>query len=566
MLRNRMFYGNVYIHMYVGECVSQAPVDMDYMDIESATTYAHDVNLQWRFLYGSAEAQPYDSQCEQLLDFAANPDASSSRFVRAFALERGIKGLLSIERNGRQLTDSQQNTLNRFRHIMPDEYFNGAVQYLLTTPRGDGVWPPDVEAYEGSYPLDSYHLAYHSFFVRLAENEGIRKELVTPDLDHSWVVDPIPVATGMFLQNSMQAANLDLLSPAMAEEAMDLFLDLRQPDFEAKAQLFSEMAKLARYTGAGGLEHDAPIDFLNTLPEQQRMEYAGTLNGLYESAKGLSDMFPEALGEKIVKGAQGLLADAMFALRAHLQASGQTHAHLELRNGGELPVDFEGNEPLLILQQLDTVFRKLQTTITSESTRSILVAEGEGFQIDRFIDINSSLPSEVTLYTRPYESVNYDNNYEYGRPGKGVEASISYKVQIEDMPTLLPLSKQAAATNVVSIRLDREHDGVISLDIGSILGNPASVGTKIGRLLALGNTLRSKVTGVAPGLNHVKDSLDQQYGREQEFAYLTELQRHRVQQMRATKKEFRDYALGARRSLVTCALASRNIWRKLSAI
>jgi hypothetical protein len=342
----------------------------------------------------------------------------------------------------------------------------------------------------------------------------------------------------------------------MAQEGIDVLTDIRHPDFEQRVTDFSETAKLSRFTKEAGYEHDAPIDFLHALPTSERAQYTKIFNRLYESAAGLQDVFPEPLRKGVVSGARGLLANALFAVQAHVQADSRTHTAIALQNGGELPVDMEGDEPLQILADLDATFRKLHRVVAGPTTRTVLAAEGEGFQYHRFIDVASSLPPSVSLYTRPYEAHTYDDAYEYGRPGVGVEASISYKVHRDD-ETLIPLSKYAPADDIISIRLDLEHTGALSLDVGSVLGKAHHFGTRVGRLLGWGNALRAEAAGKKVDLNHVKHTLDQQYAVPAAFANLAYQTRAAVHAIAMSPAERRLYASGVvSRPLARALLAS----------
>jgi hypothetical protein len=60
------------------------------------------------------------------------------------------------------------------------------------------------------------------------------------------------------------------------------------------------------------------------------------------------------------------------------------------------------------------------------------------------------------------------------------------------------------------------EDGVVSLDIGSLLGK--GFGRDIAVLLALGNKYRSEAIGVRAKLNHQTDKIDQSLGQARVFA------------------------------------------------
>lgn len=510
--------------------------------------------------YDPFEAQfqyAFPADFEAMVDFAADPGLSSSRYIRAYALELGLRGLLTAHASEAPLTDSQAAIVRQAQTILPREYFNPWIRTMLTEARGywPRVWPP----YYGKYPIEEYENAYHKFFVLMARNEGISDHALAGDeTDEELAYDAIPVSTGLLLQEMMQCRphELPLLPPRLAEEAMDLILNFRDPELVTKTAVFAETAQLSRFSIAGD-EHDVPIEFLHSIALAQRLEYIQAFNTLYESAKGLRHVFPQELGDQVAAAARSLLANALFAAQAHLQQDNITKTAVHLRNGAALPLELSGDEPLQLLRQLDNIFRTLRAAVMSETARSILALRGKGFQVYRFIDLATSEPSRVSLYTRPAFSPTYDHRYEYGRPGKGVDASINYSVQVDDS-RLQPLHKSSATLDIISIRLDREQDDSIALDIGSVLGggNDARLGTRIGRMLAWGNTLRAAAAGKEISLNHVRDSLDQTYGHAQPFETVARRHLQRINAMRANPAELRHYCSGVvlRRLLMDAAV------------
>lgn len=117
------------------------------------------------------------------------------------------------------------------------------------------------------------------------------------------------------------------------------------------------------------------------------------------------------------------------------------------------------------------------------------------------------------------------------------EARINFLVNIktdEPIPEELsqPLRQQA-----LSIRLDREgtvwipgasvaipesdptrQQGSLSLDIGSIYGEPDNPNVEIGRLLAIGNALIAEKRGEKANFNHVREVFDPKFGDAEVFA------------------------------------------------
>lgn len=137
----------------------------------------------------------------------------------------------------------------------------------------------------------------------------------------------------------------------------------------------------------------------------------------------------------------------------------------------------------------------------------------------------------MIIYIRPEGAAGYDEQYEYGNRS-GVEASISFITNPLNPHSLRPDKDPGG----VSVRFDREgrapdeapnspdrdptrEDGLISLDVSSIIGKKESPATRIGRLFAAGNRLRAKALGTLDSLHHNILS-DQTYGKAENFAGL----------------------------------------------
>jgi len=104
---------------------------------------------------------------------------------------------------------------------------------------------------------------------------------------------------------------------------------------------------------------------------------------------------------------------------------------------------------------------------------------------------------------------------------------------------------EASRQQALSIRLDREgiirdvnnnyissdpeiEKGVLSLDIGSIYGEPDNPNTRVGRILAIGNALISSRRGETPHFTHVRETFDSKYGVDTEFARIAHNFRRRL--------------------------------------
>jgi len=293
---------------------------------------------------------------------------------------------------------------------------------------------------------------------------------------------------------------------------------------------FTRLGRLVAMGTGGWKEYDFSRTVLRRdLGDEQAFDYARTLNNLYDSAAGLAEVFPSRFGDGIVKGTRTLISNMIPVLASHVSGNFVTGGRFTLRSGRERQMLLKGDEPIQLLQQLDHAFRKLNHAVTSPDARAVLGTNDPGFRQYRFVDAATGLPPTVMLYNRPRGDYRYDEAREYGRPGKGVDASISYIVQLSD-DAPIPLTRHDQPDDTISIRLDRETsgdpadpEGVVSLDIGSILGPPEVFGTKIAMLLSRGAEIRMFIEDEErpdydSGLNHVQFYWQKQYGQDGAFA------------------------------------------------
>lgn len=146
------------------------------------------------------------------------------------------------------------------------------------------------------------------------------------------------------------------------------------------------------------------------------------------------------------------------------------------------------------------------------------------------------------LHVREQGSTSYDKSAEYGN-SSGTEATIGWLVNPKN-----PYNRISAKDpDAISFRFDREgrlateppdssnrspirKEGIISLDIGSVLGNdPNSLPTRLGRMIAAGNEIRASRLGVGSSLNHNINYFDQKYGNADEFENLVKYIKNKVE-------------------------------------
>jgi hypothetical protein len=509
------------------------------VDIGARLAQSTDLNEQWAIIHGTqigdaAESRSVSESC-QLLDFAANPECSS-RYLRAYALECGYRGVLRASEAGRAIPEQYQAAVASISSILPAAYVSSDVRTMLTWQHAaDGMMASDLP--DGVDP-GSYYMSYHKFFIRQAGKEGIETNNVAPSMPGELVCDAIPVAAGMFLQDvaALGPRQLDALSPAMADEALDLFLNFQAPDFHDKVAVFRETAKLARYTRDAGIEHDAPVEFLHRLPQAERLEYAEVLNRLHGATAKLSDFFPPELADGVVKGQRILIANALFALADHIENGMETNSSLQLLRLGEIPVRFSGDQPIRLLEKFASKIERAHKRLMSPTTERRVAVAAEDFSIIDFVDPQDDDPLMMMLYVRPEPSKNCEYRYEYGSRRLGVEASIDWRFDEGTLDPTRPYHKGSRTKEAFSLRTDREgrapddvtakrdplsEIGTVSFDSGSVLSE--GFGGDFARLLAHGNRLRGH-----RHLNHMPDSIDQRYGNRTSFARVARTMLHQL--------------------------------------
>jgi hypothetical protein len=282
----------------------------------------------------------------------------------------------------------------------------------------------------------------------------------------------------------------------------------------------------------------------------ESMQYVRQVGDIYRLTEGVAWAFPKRYREGVKMGIKNLLADALYAVNYHLSAGSRTDVELPLHSGkGALPLQLEGTEPLELLSLLEQTFTSLRgawlySNQYNRPAHAIKAVDSENFAMYRFLDYETGekkiLP--YSLYVRPYGSTSFDSKLEYGRLGEGVEASISYVVDTglitndRAAEDLIELGKHRGDDDArISIRLDREgvkssdrgmgvqkdptqKEGTLSLDVGSVLGRDDWQSTKLGRLLAWGNVLRTRALGAEAQLNHITEYFTEEDGDADVFA------------------------------------------------
>ncbi len=474
----------------------QQPLVFDALNTET------DTSKQWNTLdfmhplEGSVIPRPEDSQ--RALDFAANPHSSPSLLVRAYAQEVGLRGLIWAEDNGFALSTSQQKLLARLRQRIP-AYFDGRFYNALALPRN-----PNERL---TYTEDSaYRFGLNSFFIRLARNEGLPEDLLFSDEDSYWPDtqrDKMPISAGLLMQSFIsdnRPRSITWMTPTMATEALELVLDIEAPDFEDRAKQFSKFAPLARL--AFSAEHNAPIDFLRNLPDDEAAPYASELNDLYDAAANLQRIYPMIDGEQAVFGARRLLARSLFGLRYFFENGKYIDTTVTLPGGA--PRRIQEDDPLYLMRSYREALDLFHNDVAGPNARAVSVVDHGDFHHILMADITSDRPPMVGYHGRPVWGEAFDPQYEFAG-----DPTSRYRGQLDNPTEAISFDNAQQTLGTVGIRTDYSKVHGREMDHGAWADNPytkhgdAALELRIGRFFGLGDWLLSQETGGRPRANHV---------------------------------------------------------------
>lgn len=286
---------------------------------------------------------------------------------------------------------------------------------------------------------------------------------------------------------------------------------------------------------------DAVLDIAERATPEQSAHVFETVGKLRERTKEYANMFAQIdpqLAEATEKALNERITDALVALQTvavdgKLHQDTAPHFHnADYVHDGKFDLKIDSlEEAMEILDGLEATFATMHNVISADDLHVITLYEDDSqFMTYRFM---SESKGNMLAYIRPEGAYGYDKQVEYGNR-KGVEASISFMVNpLNPHKLLVPKDKDA-----VSIRFDREgrlvgedpsgdrrdptrHDGLISADVSSGLGDARTLPVKIGRMIAAGNRIRARKQGTEDSLHHNTNYFDQQkYGERTGFAHL----------------------------------------------
>jgi hypothetical protein len=493
--------------------------------------FIHPSNTPWSGYHFPDEISASDF--DALIDFAADETGSASLVVRAQALEVAIDRLEWSTREGQpDRSDGLRSRHEDVTTLIPD-YKQKSIEARC------------------QFPEDKDMRWYRKAATRLIRREGLcEEEYMYPHWedfsgDHLEMPSQTPAVAFMLLDRiselsksgeSLPMSNLARLAP-LALDINDVVKDVTISIEDDKRGEIESRARICRIIGYGE-DHQEELERFIQSGSKEVDIYTTELNELYDATKGLKSIFPPEYADGVEKGAQELIANSVYAVKQHLENERSTSAKLPLgdREDG-LSLELEGSEPLEVLRALKQSMQTLSNIVTSPEMVTTPVTKATDYRLYRLLD--NSGHGQASVYIRPWGADIFDQRMEYGRVGEGVEASISFVVDAKDPVKLLrpgKLRRNEPTDDRISIRLDREgvhpdqrgqkgasrdpttEHGTLSLDVGSVIGNDEWLGTKIGRLLAWGNHLRSQRVGVRTGLNHVTHYFSPKDGQAAVFA------------------------------------------------
>lgn len=294
------------------------------------------------------------------------------------------------------------------------------------------------------------------------------------------------------------------------------------------------------------------VDAILTIVEKLDIESARNIlavsKDLITESQRVSQWFKghdKYFGMAFRKAFQERVADGLFAV-AEVARTGSLAMDVSPGKGQDRPNHRPHNisvesvaDATQILQQLHATLKQQNNIITDTESVVTKVADSPGnFTMYRYV---SPQYGQALLYIRPEGAKGYDPALEYGT-ARGIEASISFITNPDDPHAYLDPYKDKGG---VSIRFDREgrgmaespfsdrrdptrEDGIISLDVSSLMGSEDSTGVRIGRFIAAGNALWAQQVHSANSLHHNTRYFDQEkYGSREGFADLA----HHVMKM-----------------------------------
>jgi|AntRauTorckE6833_2_1112554.scaffolds.fasta_scaffold00532_8 hypothetical protein len=406
---------------------------------------------------------------------------------------------------------------------------------------------------DGEFPPYSYApRKMRQIILEQAALDGLDKDVVAPD-PHDFSRDPIgtpesyPLGAAVLAYKLSGNAREDKMgsdNPSLAAWEAALrwnSRDTQQKFIEITGKRVSLahglLANLVTTFGRYGPNFEERLDPL----EETALGYGGEILQLWKEAAVLPEMFGDQ-----VQSCETRFETLLLALNEsrNLYRTRSPLIHTD-KDKPPLPVELSQKTVKESLNTLHGVFSYWNAVAASDTVRTVKSVDEGGFSIYRFVDIAGELPPAGWVYIREEAAKEYNDRYEYGRPDSGVDASVSYNVDLNQLPGLgdkIPAIEKGEE-DAFSIRVDHEaYDldekgslvrcpmgtrKVTALDIGAILGEDERKSTKISRILAYGAQLAEGRS--TTGLNH--------HRLDAEFTDIVEAARNFVENRRMTPQE-----------------------------
>jgi len=327
----------------------------------------------------------------------------------------------------------------------------------------------------------------------------------------------------------------------LSGEAMELFGDFLVNSTSARYERLVEtiskfqgqtkvdIAEVFLATEFGDELGEAILDICEFCDEDQSRQILDGVNTFRQVMPKVEELFSRFDRELAHQTSQAFIKRTSEVLMCASQVAKYGFAEATMYNGEKVRIDNLDE----IIASLSLLNQALTTTVESVYTMQADRISEQDDQVSYWFD-----DGRVMLQIREHGSVDTDPRYSFDG-----EARINLLFNPNE--PISELVSEASRQQALSIRLDREgiirdvnnnyissdpeiEKGVLSLDIGSIYGEPDNPNTRVGRILAIGNALISSRRSETPHFTHVRETFDSKYGVDTEFARIAHNFRRRL--------------------------------------
>jgi len=202
---------------------------------------------------------------------------------------------------------------------------------------------------------------------------------------------------------------------------------------------------------------------------------------------------------------------------------------IELYDGSQLEIT--AADAIAGLDVIGDIQRALQSLLFAIEIKQFRLVQNNG-GLTTYISDRSVEPTPITIQLRSQAASL--GQHQATREYDG-EARINFLIGLDSDQDIPDNISDPLRQSALSIRLDREGyiynaqgeiigndptqaQGAVSLDIGSIYGEPGNINVRVAKFIAAGNVLMAQKRGQRPSLNHMREVFDSRYGQSQEFA------------------------------------------------